>query len=108
MTPAEEHLWFMLRTYSRSKSRWIPVWRPQVVICGWIVDFFCDETRVAIEVDGPTHDVEEDARRDSVLAEHSVRVLRFTNQAIYTRLDSVIRQIEVINPHGTQEFTGPI
>lgn len=57
----------------------------QVVIRGWIVDFYCPAAKLAIEVDGGYHDHRkaEDAFRDRVLAEKcGITTLRFTNEEV--------------------------
>jgi len=69
--------------------------RRQHVIAGYIVDFYCHEFRVAIEVDGPSHDgrAEEDARRDTNLRRLGVRVLRVSARDVRERIDIVLRQV---------------
>ena len=49
----------------------------------FILDFYCAEKRVAVEIDGPTHDADADERRDALLAAHGVRVVRFFNEEVY-------------------------
>ncbi len=52
--------------------------RRQVPIGGFILDFFCSELSVAVEVDGKNHDVRsvKDLNRDEVLAEAGIKTLR--------------------------------
>jgi adenine-specific DNA-methyltransferase len=69
----------------------------------FILDFFCVECQLAIEVDGGVHLNAEQAARDSerseFLAQHGVRVLRFTNDEIDRHLPDVLRKIiEVTSP----------
>lgn len=56
----------------------------QVVLAGYIVDFYSAAARLIIEVDGPSHRtakaVAADAYRDRVLSRLGARVIRFTNQ----------------------------
>ena len=63
----------------------------QQVIAGFIVDFYCHKAGLVVEVDGDVHDLqqEEDARREKVLREMGLRVVRFRN-------DEVMRVREVI------------
>jgi very-short-patch-repair endonuclease len=49
----------------------------QTVIAGWIVDFWIPAHRLAVEIDGPFHDAEKDAFRDSTLLARGIRTLRF-------------------------------
>ncbi len=50
----------------------------------YIVDFFCEELMLAIEIDGITHDFkfDEDKERQKRLEAMGVRVLRFTERSI--------------------------
>ncbi len=61
-----------------------------------IVDFYCKQLRLAIEVDGSTHDQrrEEDEARQRELEQFGVRFLRFWNYEVKTDLGSVIARIE--------------
>jgi release factor-specific protein-(glutamine-N5) methyltransferase len=59
-----------------------------------IFDFFCAELGLAIEVDGGTHDPENDARRDAqMLAEHGIHTLRFTNDEVMRNREGVLLRI---------------
>lgn len=61
--------------------------RRQHVIGSFIVDFYCPEGRLAVEIDGPTHLDEADRRRDRNLRLRGIQVIRFTNDEIYDDLD---------------------
>lgn len=70
----------MLRSLGVSNQFW-----RQTVILGWIVDFWCPSLRLAIEIDGPSHEQTEnyDARRANVMYEEfGVRTVRFTNEEV--------------------------
>lgn len=58
--------------------------RRQQVIDGYIVDFYCPQLRLALEVDGPIHDdprvAARDAIRDGHLADWVVDVVRIRNE----------------------------
>ena len=76
---AEGLMWLELR---KSRFRGFR-FRRQHVIGRFIVDFYCAEKRVAVEIDGPTHDPDRDERRDALLEGAGVRVVRFTNDEVY-------------------------
>ncbi len=61
----------------------------------FIVDFYCHEHALVIEVDGGVHDLreEEDERRDFLLSLKGYRVLHVSNEAVLCDLDSVLRHI---------------
>jgi very-short-patch-repair endonuclease len=91
MTEAEKILWERLRGNRLGGLHF----RRQQVIAGYIVDFYCHAAGLAVEVDGPVHEVqaEYDADRDQVLAENEVRVLRVMNQEIIENPGSVLEAI---------------
>jgi len=70
----------------------------QRCIDNYIVDFYCKELMLAIEVDGMTHNSEEaflnDELRQNKLESLGVRFLRFTESEVKYDMDNVIRAIE--------------
>lgn len=70
----------------------------QVPISEYIVDFFCPERMLAIEVDGSGHEHEEvyanDVRRQASLEAVGVRFLRFTKRDIRSNLENVVLDIQ--------------
>jgi very-short-patch-repair endonuclease len=98
-TDAEKRLWSSLRGRSVVGLKF----RRQHPIGDRIVDFFCDEAKLAIELDGSGHyhDLSQisDLDREIELYEKGVRVLRFSNDDIFDNLDGVLnRIIYVIDP----------
>jgi very-short-patch-repair endonuclease len=69
--------------------------RCQHPIGSFIVDFYCPQNRLVIEVDGEIHDrqADYDAARTEQLNRFGYRVIRFRNQEIMTNLDSILQQI---------------
>jgi very-short-patch-repair endonuclease len=57
--------------------------RRQKILAGFIVDFYCAEHRLALELDGSIHDLVEararDEERDAVLAGLGITILRIKN-----------------------------
>jgi very-short-patch-repair endonuclease len=84
MTPAEAVLWSRLR-HNRLRDLHF---RRQVIIEGFVVDFYCHEFRLIIEVDGAVHDlqVEYDTERTTILMERGFRVVRLSNQDVLSNL----------------------
>jgi very-short-patch-repair endonuclease len=68
--------------------------RRQFGIDEYIVDFYCPELKLAIEVDGDTHFVESapeaDAIRQKRIENYGIKFLRFTNNDVYKNLDGVL------------------
>lgn len=50
----------------------------------FVPDFYCSEYKLAIELDGKAHDFtkEKDYRRDMILQEKGIKVLRFKNEEV--------------------------
>ncbi len=63
----------------------------------FVLDFFCLERNLAVEVDGGIHDEpgqkEYDADRTQYLNDQGIRVLRIKNQEVLSNLDEVLSQI---------------
>ena len=59
------------------------------------VDFYCHKAALVIEVDGDIHDLqqEEDARREKVLREMGLRIVRFRNDEVMKNLSAVVGKI---------------
>lgn len=49
----------------------------QVVLYGYIADFYCKKLKLAIELDGNSHDPDRDRARDNNLAKRGIKTLRF-------------------------------
>jgi len=87
----EDRLWQELRRNQIEGKHF----RRQHPIDRFIVDFYCGDAKLVIEVDGSIHDdqVEQDAGRQATLEALGFRVLRFTNDEILADLPSVIERI---------------
>ena len=89
-TDAEKKLWTLLRDRRLAAFKF----RRQQVLEPYIADFVCFEQHLIIEADGSQHsDDKDDARRDAFLRRQGFRVLRFWNNDILARRDSVAAAI---------------
>lgn len=88
LTPPEAILW----AHINNKQLGVK-FRQQVIIRGYIVDFYCGSRRLAVEVDGKQHNIEYDLLRDSRIQEAKVRVLRFSAQLVFNDVTSVVEAI---------------
>ena len=68
----------------------------QKPIDNYIVDFFCSELMLAIEIDGCTHDhkMEKDVIRQEKLETIGVRFLRFSDLDIKRNIEGVVYSIK--------------
>lgn len=94
MTLPERILWKKLRNRKLFKVKF----RRQHPIDIFIVDFYCHELKLVIELDGEVHfnpeSVEYDLGRSAELEKNGIKVLRFSNDQIYSDIDSVINEIQ--------------
>lgn len=71
--------------------------RRQYSIGSFILDFYCAEKRIAVELDGESHyDIKaiiKDEQRDNFLRSKNIKVLRFTNIEVMENVDGVIENI---------------
>jgi len=58
--------------------------RRQAPLGPYVLDFVCLRHRLIIEVDGPFHDPDHDAARDAFLKAKGFRVLRFSNDEVWS------------------------
>jgi very-short-patch-repair endonuclease len=102
-TPAENWLWQRLRNRQVANAKFCR----QYSIDKFIVDFYCLQAKLVIEVDGPIHEysVEEDAIRQEFLESLGNKVLRFTNSEILTAPEQVIQRISIAL-HKAKSITG--
>lgn len=70
----------------------------QKPLLNYIVDFFCHELNLVIEIDGSYHNHEEqynlDIAREAELAEYNLTVMRFTEMEVRKDMMNVLRTIE--------------
>jgi very-short-patch-repair endonuclease len=67
-------------------------------IDNFIVDFYCKDLMLAIEIDGISHDSEEvyqeDIKRQAKLESYGISFLRFDDREVRNDIENVIRMIE--------------
>ena len=89
-TSAEAVLWRMLKGKQIEGKRW----RRQFSIGYYILDFYCPEIKLAIELDGQSHYTFHGAREDDIrtqfLNSRGIRVIRFENRLIWDNLQGVL------------------
>jgi len=92
-TPAEGALWRRLQRRQTGGLRF----RRQHSVGPYVLDFYCPEARLAVEVDGPIHDdpfrAAYDAARTAYLEDHRIRVLRVTNEQVLRHGEEVAAAI---------------
>ena len=91
-TPQEKHLWYdFLANYEVRFQR-------QKAIDDFIVDFYCHQAKLVIEIDGSQHSSEEGQQKDEfrtgILEGYGLNVIRFTNRQIDMNFQAVCRYID--------------
>jgi len=98
-TEAEKTLWARLRNKQLQGMRFFR----QYSIGPYILDFYCPQMRLAIELDGGQHTEncrkEYDEARSAYLQAHCINVMRFWNHEVLIDTDSILNRIaERVNP----------
>jgi len=92
-TPQEEKLWWYLKD-----KRLGVKFRRQHSVGGYILDFYCKEKKLIVELDGEVHNTKEareyDLVRDKFFRELDYTVLRFKNNEIEKNTKEVIKSIQ--------------
>ena len=89
-TDAENLLWAELRNRLLAGFKF----RRQHPLGKRVFDFYCEETKLAIELDGSGHSYdlkrEDDLDREIEAYERGIRILRFSNDEVFQNLDRVL------------------
>jgi very-short-patch-repair endonuclease len=93
MTDAEKLLWTRIRG---KQMKGYQFYR-QRIISNYIVDFYCPNAGLVIELDGGQHyndeGREKDMVRDNYMGNLGIRVVRFSDREIFEKLDAVLERI---------------
>ena len=92
MTKEERHLWYdFLRSYPAKFLR-------QKILGKYIVDFYCAEAKLIVELDGSQHYEDNgkkyDMERTAYLEQYGVRVLRIPNNEVNRNFSGVCEYID--------------
>ena len=98
-TNAEKLLWYCLRGRQFCGVKF----RRQYPIGPYVLDFYCHEHKLRVELDGGQHyesaGIQHDEQYQAFLTSHSIRTLRFSNKDVLQHLEAVLLQIaEAIKP----------
>jgi very-short-patch-repair endonuclease len=92
-TDAERKLWGLLK----GKQLLGYKFRRQQGVEKFIVDFYCAQAKLAVEIDGATHGTPEqkatDLQRTERIKSHGIAVLRFSNTDVFENPDGVMTAI---------------
>ena len=92
-TDAEQLLWHLLRNRQFGGVKF----RRQYPVAPYVLDFYCHEARLAIEVDGGQHNEPDRERRDAERVAHlgaqGITVIRFWNHEVLQETEAVLEQL---------------
>ena len=91
MTKEERHLWYDFLRYCT------PRFRRQEILSNYILDFFCHEAKIAIELDGSQHceaaAIAYDQKRTQHLQELGITLIRYSNLELKNNFEGVCEHI---------------
>jgi very-short-patch-repair endonuclease len=88
-TDAEHKLWYHLRARRLNGFKF----RRQHPVAPYVADFYCDELRLVIELDGSQHSEEIDSTRTHALERQGLLVLRFWDNQVLQETEAVLEAI---------------
>ena len=97
-TPAEKKVWYEVLCRKQFQGYKFTRQKP---LGDYIVDFYCSELRLVIEIDGDSHaeNREYDKARTEALSQLGLRVLRYTNGDVCNNIEGVSKDLmKIIEP----------
>ena len=99
MPQPEQVLWYYLKGKNLKDYKF----RRQYSVDSYILDFYCPKLRLAIEIDGDSHFIDDNAvgydqKREEFLAKQNVNVIRFTNSDVTENINAVMNKISEYLP----------
>ncbi len=92
-TDAENLLWHHLRGRRFYNFKF----RRQQPVCGYILDFYCHEANLGIELDGGDHNKKDqlhyDEKRARILESAGISIVRFWNHDVLQSLEAVLEEL---------------
>jgi len=89
-TDAEKLLWSRLRNRNFLNLKF----RRQHPFPPYIVDFYCDDLRLIIELDGGQHTEEKDFKRTEFLQNNGLQILRYWNNDVLKNIEGILEDIK--------------
>ncbi|NUM32360.1 MAG: DUF559 domain-containing protein [Bacteroidetes bacterium] len=93
LTPAEAKLWTLLQGKQLDGRKF----RRQHSVDKYVLDFYCPEEKLAVELDGAGHftaaGAEYDAERDAFIEQFGIKVLRFENKWVWDNPEGLLEEV---------------
>ena len=108
LTPAETKLWFHLRAKRFENLKF----KRQHGIGPYIVDYYCSEKALVIEIDGDVHAYEEQIVKDRVRSEYleklGLRIVRYTNEEVLKNIHDVLQHLQNLISDSSSTAPNPL
>ena len=90
----EAVMWTLLKNRQLDGMRF----RRQFGVGPYVLDFYCPEIKLGVELDGASHFMSgnfgrDDVREEYLLREHGIRIIRFENRDLFYNPDGVVKVI---------------
>ncbi len=96
LTKSEKIMWGVIRNRKLLGLKF----KRQYVIDGYIIDFYCHELRLAIEIDGSVHYQEEqmkyDEERQKIIEQNNIRFIRINNEAVEININKILKELKIL------------
>ena len=93
-TPAEGRMWLMLKNRQIKGKKF----RRQFSVGNFVLDFYCAELKLAVELDGAPHftsvGVQYDEEREKYLLSQGIKVLRYENKIVFEDSEGIVDDIK--------------
>jgi very-short-patch-repair endonuclease/pimeloyl-ACP methyl ester carboxylesterase len=111
-TWAEKLMWHWLRDRRFSGYKF----RRQHPLGNYVLDFFCEEAKLNVELDGSQHGFPDqrkhDEAREKFLRLHGIKTLRFWNSRMRRNAqsirDTIFNELQIHAPHPLPDYTRPM
>lgn len=94
LTPAEAKMW----DYLKNSQLYGKKFRRQHSVGGYVLDFYCPSEKIAKELDGEIHNLEDvkeyDQNRMEYLDSCGIKVLRYKNKSVFEDINKIIIEIK--------------
>jgi very-short-patch-repair endonuclease len=93
MPEPERRLWLRIKSKQLNGLKF----RRQFGAASFVLDFYCPEIKLAVEIDGHSHgesrETGKDARREEALSALGIRVVRYDNEQVMKDIDGVMQDL---------------
>ncbi|MCF7835132.1 endonuclease domain-containing protein [Candidatus Gracilibacteria bacterium] len=92
MTKYEGIFWNLILKGNKTGYRFLR----QKIIATYILDFYCGKLKLAIEIDGESHNysVDYDEKRNKILESFGIKTIRYSNYDIQKNLEGVFLDLQ--------------